>query len=92
MRTSTIIFACLVCLSTLACRPHPENGRGEEGREGHAGHGLRRACAADLEKFCVADQKGKDRRECLQSHIDQISADCKAALEKHGHKGRRDED
>jgi hypothetical protein len=51
--------------------------RGERGAHG----GIRRACEADMEQFCAADQKGRDRRECLQSHMDKLSADCKAAIE-----------
>jgi hypothetical protein len=53
---------------------------------------MRKACGADLEKFCVADQKGRDRRMCLQSHMDQLSADCKAALSERRQRRHRDRD
>jgi hypothetical protein len=77
-------------------------GRHEGGREGRhggeaggamraGGHGIRRVCAADLEKFCASDQTGRDRRQCLDAHKDQLAADCKTALaereQRHG--GRR---
>ena len=49
--------------------------------------GMRKACGSDLEKFCAADQTGRDRRTCLESHLSEISADCKAAVEARGHRG-----
>ena len=62
----------------------------------YGGHGgLRRACRADIEQFCAADQKGRDRIECLQSHIDKVSADCKAAVQERMNRrggGRRNRD
>lgn len=62
----------------------PEEGRGR-------GHGLRRACAEDLEKYCAGQDRRRERRECLQNHVDQLSADCKAALNERGqHRHRRD--
>jgi len=85
MKRSTALLVSVLCLAVMGCRPHPG---GREGR-GEGGHGgLRRACRMDLEKFCVADQTGRDRRTCLQSHIDQLSADCKAALAARQHRGR----
>jgi hypothetical protein len=67
--------------------------RGERG-DRHGG-GLRRACRADIEQFCAADQKGRDRRECLQTHIDKLSADCKTAIQdrmNHRGGGRKNRD
>jgi hypothetical protein len=65
-----------------------ENAREERRRRGH---GLRRTCAEDLEKYCAGQDRGRARRECLQSHMDQLSADCKAALqEREGRRRRRD--
>jgi hypothetical protein len=61
----------------------------EFGRRG--GHGLRRACAADLQQYCPGQDRGRARRDCLQSHMSQLSADCKAAVEARG-KGRRRRD
>jgi len=58
-----------------------------EGRRGR-GHGLRRACAEELEKYCAGKDRGRQRRECLQSHMDQLSADCKTALQERGERRR----
>jgi hypothetical protein len=58
---------------------------------GGGGHGLRKACAADLEKFCAGQERGRERRECLQSHLDQLSSDCKAAVQARGEGRRRRE-
>jgi hypothetical protein len=77
MKKPTTLLVCLLCLAVMACKPRPD-GREARAEGGHSG--LRRACSTDLEKFCVADQTGRDRRKCLQSHIDQLSADCKTAL------------
>ena len=89
MQKSTALFVSLLCLTVIACKPR--SGGGE--MRGEGGHGgLRRACSADLEKFCAADQKGRDRRLCLQSHLDQLSEDCKAALAARQHRQRRGRD
>jgi hypothetical protein len=64
-------------------------GAGAGMRNGH--RGLRRACAADLQQYCAGTDRGRARRECLQNHVAQLSADCKSALESRG-KGRRRRD
>jgi hypothetical protein len=94
MRKTAILLACLTCLPMIACKPHPgsilragDHERRHEERGGQRHGGLRRDCRDDLEKFCAADQKGRDRRTCLQSHINEISAECKTAVEARGHKG-----
>ena len=63
----------------------------ERERGGGGGHGLRKVCAADMEKFCAGQERGRGRRECLQSHLDQLSADCKAAVQARGQGHRRRE-
>jgi len=62
-------------------------GAPEESRR--RGHGLRRACGDELAKYCSGQDRGRQRRDCLQSHMDQLSADCKAALEERGARRRR---
>ena len=62
---------------------------GERGRRGGRGHGLRRVCADELQKYCAGDERGRERRECLQTHLDQLSADCKAAVEARGERRHR---
>jgi hypothetical protein len=100
MRKATVLLlTSLVCLTTMACKPEHAardvlrgqrmEQRGERG-DRHGGGGLRRACRADIEQFCAADQKGRDRRECLQTHIDKLSADCKTAIQdRMNHRGGR---
>lgn len=93
MRTATVLLACLLCVATLACRPNPA-GRvaahsAREMNQQMRGHGLRRDCRAEIEQYCAADQTGRDRRLCLESHLDQLSADCKTALAARGQKGGR---
>jgi len=99
MRKAAILLACLVCLPVIACKPHPGKilrggdriQRSEERNARH--HGLRRACRDDIEKFCAADQTGRDRRACLNTHLNELSADCKAAVEaRKGRGGRRKRD
>lgn len=94
MKAIPILLACVLGLGLTACDRHsnPLRGLGHAQRgERHEGGrgGLRRACSADLEQYCAADQTGRDRRQCLESHADKLSADCKSALEarKNRHRG-----
>jgi hypothetical protein len=98
MRKAIVLFACLACLPTIACKPHPgkilrggdhERRLEERGERNGQRHGLRRECRDDIEKFCAADQTGRDRRQCLESHLSELSADCKTAVEARGRKGGR---
>jgi|HubBroStandDraft_5_1064220.scaffolds.fasta_scaffold22617_2 hypothetical protein len=91
MKTIPILLAAVMCAGLAGCERHGEHaaarlgGRAamhegrEAGREGRGG--LRRACEADIEQFCAADQTGRDRRQCLESHMDKLSNDCKTAIE-----------
>ena len=87
MKATPILLACVLGLGLAACDRHNNplrNLTGHERGERHEGGGrggIRRACSAELEQYCAADQKGRDRRLCLESHQDKLSADCKAALE-----------
>ena len=100
-----LILLCtsLVCLTAMGCKPQHAardmlrgqrmEQRGERG-DRHGG-GLRRACRADIEQFCAADQKGRDRRICLQDHLDKLSVDCKTAVQDRMNRrggGRRNRD
>lgn len=90
MKTLPLLIAALMSVAIAGCERHPGQaermgaravGHGMRGERGGGHGGLRRACEADIEQFCAADQKGRDRRECLQSHMDKLSADCKTAIE-----------
>ena len=102
MRTLPFLLAAVMSLGIVGCERHAEHAaarmgahgamraeRGDRGERGAHG-GLRRACEADLEQYCAADQKGRDRRECLESHLDKLSADCKAAVEARKNRHGRD--
>ena len=91
MKTFPLLLAAVTCLGLAGCERHAEHAAARlgtraamhEGRgEGRAGRGgIRRACEADIEQFCAADQTGRDRRQCLESHMDKLSNDCKTAVE-----------
>jgi outer membrane murein-binding lipoprotein Lpp len=96
----------LACVPLAGCnqqanRPHNhaarESERGnavhetEQGQERGRGRGLRRACSSEIQQYCASEERGRARRECLQSHMDKLSADCKAAVEARG-QGRRRRD
>ncbi|HWA91786.1 MAG TPA: hypothetical protein VG889_17240 [Rhizomicrobium sp.] len=97
MRYAPLLLAAIVGFGLTGCDRHPARNardtvraeRTERGdRPAGMGHGLRRACREDIEQYCVASQRGRERRQCLESHMDKLSADCKQALaERHG--GRR---
>jgi hypothetical protein len=42
-----------------------------------------------MDKYCSGQNRGRARRDCLQSHVDQLSADCKAAVQQRGGRRRR---
>jgi hypothetical protein len=93
MRKTTVFFVSLLCLTAMGCKPHPDGGGGGgEARHEGGRAGMRKVCGTDLEKFCASDQTGRDRRMCLQSHMDQLSADCKTALSERRQKRHRDRD
>jgi len=41
---------------------------------------LKKACAADLEKFCPDVKKGEGRKACLRSHQQELQPACVDAL------------
>jgi hypothetical protein len=53
---------------------------GFEGRRGGRGR-LRQACADDITKYCSGMDRPRLKRQCLQGHLDQLSADCKTFIE-----------
>lgn len=102
MKKALSLLACLLCVGVVACKPQHaarnmmrEQRIEQRGDKDHRGGGLRRACRNDIEQYCAADQRGRDRRECLQSHMDKLSADCKTAVQNRMNRrggGRRNRD
>jgi len=88
MRSFVLLAAIVLMAAPLAaCNRQPANKQqsvptmqtGERGRNG----GLRNLCGDDLQKFC-SQQRGRERRTCLQSHLNELSDQCKNALEGRG--------
>jgi hypothetical protein len=90
MRHSLPLLLCGVLALGLQGCDQKGSFKGLRGDRG-GGHGLRKECRADLEKYCADSQKGRARRQCLQSHRSEISAGCATALDarKGGHKRDR---
>ncbi|MGH6877471.1 MAG: hypothetical protein ACREHV_08860 [Rhizomicrobium sp.] len=76
-------FAGIALLAALLAGCNQQHNSQNRARGG--GHGLRMACAADIQKFCANDQR---KRRCLKDNVDKLSDSCKAALERRG--GKRD--
>jgi len=79
-----------------AAHEHHERGmlgeRRERGMMGERRGGrarLRQACADDIAKYCSTMDRPRLKRQCLQGHLDQLSADCKSAVESRGGGRRR---
>jgi len=104
MKKAPALLVTLLCLTTMACKPHDHNDRGDRGfrqeqrmerrgGEGERRGGLRKFCRTDMEQFCASAQTGRDRRQCLIAHMDKLSADCKTALqERMNRRGGRNRD
>ncbi|MFL5237778.1 MAG: hypothetical protein ACJ8EL_09285 [Rhizomicrobium sp.] len=87
MRKSVLSLALtLVCVPLAACNQQQSNKQAVHERA-RGGHGLKKACAEDLSKYCAGQDRGRERRDCLQTHLDQLSADCKAAVSARGERG-----
>ncbi|HWE05941.1 MAG TPA: hypothetical protein VG274_04485 [Rhizomicrobium sp.] len=81
--------AAIALLAALAAACGPQNNRNEKlAHEGRHGHGLRVACADDIEKYCANADR---RRRCLKQNIDKVSDACKTALAQRRNKGGNDE-
>lgn len=91
MRIPVLILAGVLGLGLSGCDRHAVRGIGHAVRgERHLGqgHGLKRECRADIEQYCAAVGKGRERRQCLESHLDKLSQGCKTALEERGRNRR----
>jgi len=81
--------ATIALLAGLVAACGPQNNRNEKlAHESRHGHGLRVACADDIEKYCANADK---RRRCLKQNIDKLSETCKTALAQRRNKGDNNE-
>jgi hypothetical protein len=78
----SVLFAVVLCLPVLACKPQNNNTSNTTTATGtptETGEPVRlgRACKEDIQKYCATAPK---RRRCLRDNMDKLSADCKSAL------------
>ena len=85
----------VTAIALSACNQQPakksESAPVMQTAERHGG-GLRKACASELQKYCSGDERGRARRECLESHMSELSDTCKGTIQARGerrHGGRR---
>jgi hypothetical protein len=89
LKVLPFLLVAVMGVGLAGCERHGEHAAARlggheamrEGRGERHGGGIRKACEADIEQFCAADQTGRDRRQCLESHLDKLSAGCKTAVE-----------
>jgi hypothetical protein len=76
------------CVALAACNQQTNKNQNQSAEGGR--HGLRRACATEIQQYCTG-QRGRERRDCLQTHQAQLSEACKTALTEKGARrtGRR---
>lgn len=81
--------ATIALLAALVAACGPQNNRNDKlAHEGRHGHGLRLACADDIEKYCANADR---RRRCLKQNIDKLSEPCKTALAQRRNRGANNE-
>jgi hypothetical protein len=80
-------FAALL----TACGPQKHENAAQETLSHGGKHGIRAACAEDIQKFCASADK---KRRCLRENIDKLSDNCKAAVAQRRNRGggNRDND
>lgn len=97
-----ILLASVLAVGVAGCDRHggfrgfggdhkAERADGDRADRQRGGHGLRRACRSELEQYCAASQRGRERVQCLQNHRDKLSDDCKKAVDERANRrgGRR---
>jgi hypothetical protein len=84
------IFA-IILVAGLAASCGPQKNQSEKLAHERGGrHGLRAACADDIQKFCASADK---KRRCLKENSDKLSDACKTALAERGNRhGGKDKD
>jgi len=88
MLQKAIGFAVVVLAAGLlaGCNQNQQQQKAapqEMARGGH--HGIRAACADDIQKYCANEQR---KKRCLKDNMDKLSAACKSAVEE-SHGGRK---
>ena len=79
---SVRLIAVALFASLAACGPQKHENAAHENQAhenfAHGGrHGIRAACAADIQKFCAQEDRP---RRCLKENIDKLSDACKTAM------------
>ena len=81
----SVRVAVIAVLAGLIAGCGPQNKGNEKlAHEGRHAHGIRAACADDLQKYCANADK---RKRCLRQNIDKLSEPCKTALAERRNKG-----
>jgi hypothetical protein len=77
----SVPFAGIALIAVLigGCNQQ-QSAQHETVASGGGRHGLRAACADDIQKFCANEQK---KRRCLKDNMDKLSDTCKTALAQH---------
>ncbi|HEY4115365.1 MAG TPA: hypothetical protein VGM17_15020 [Rhizomicrobium sp.] len=90
MRRSSLVSAAavLIALTVAGCnqssnKNHTANTPAMTTGAKETRGGFRAACREDIRQYC-ASQRGRERRECLETHKSQLSESCRALLDSRG--------
>src|SRR5271169_6389208 len=81
-----VMITCLAIIglasSAVAADNNAGGAGGQQGQQGN-GHGPRKACRADVEKFCQGVKPGEGRIiACLENNSSKLSQECAAMVAK----------
>ncbi|HEY1710194.1 MAG TPA: hypothetical protein VGG10_18130 [Rhizomicrobium sp.] len=81
MKRFSVLFAVVLCLPVLACKPQNNNTNSTTvstpNETGQQPVKIGRACRDDIQKYCANADK---RKKCLRENADKLSVECKTAL------------
>ena len=83
MMRSILSGAALALVLAVGAASSQPSGADTSGAPSGGGRSaMRQACIADIQKLCADTQPGGGRiMQCLRGHADQVSADCKSAMQ-----------